>query len=87
MTITQTIDIPADRRITLEVPQQIPSGKARVELNIIPFAKKDDKSDPPLKALAGISTPIADSLLGVAANLGNITLDKIREEKLAKYLV
>ena len=27
MTITQTIDIPADRRITLEVPPQIPIGQ------------------------------------------------------------
>ena len=26
MTITQTIDIPADRRITLEVPREIPTG-------------------------------------------------------------
>jgi len=27
MTITQTVEIPADRRITLEVPAQIPAGK------------------------------------------------------------
>ena len=26
MTITQTIDIPADRRITLEVPREVPTG-------------------------------------------------------------
>ena len=26
MTITQTVEIPADRRITLEVPPQIPVG-------------------------------------------------------------
>ena len=26
MTTTQTVEIPADRRITLEVPPQIPSG-------------------------------------------------------------
>ena len=26
MTITQTVEIPADRRITLEVPREIPSG-------------------------------------------------------------
>jgi len=27
MTITQTIDIPADRRITLEVPSEVPAGR------------------------------------------------------------
>ena len=27
MTITQTIDIPADRRITLEVPREVPVGR------------------------------------------------------------
>jgi len=27
MTITQTIDIPADRRITLEVPLEVPMGR------------------------------------------------------------
>jgi len=27
MTITQTVDIPADRRIILEVPREVPAGK------------------------------------------------------------
>jgi hypothetical protein len=27
MTITQTVDIPADRRIILEVPREVPPGK------------------------------------------------------------
>jgi len=26
MTITQTVDIPANRRITLEVPREVPTG-------------------------------------------------------------
>jgi len=26
MTITQTVEIPADRRITLEVPREVPTG-------------------------------------------------------------
>ena len=26
MTITQTVEIPADRRITLEVPREVPAG-------------------------------------------------------------
>ena len=30
MAITQTIDIPADRRVFIDVPREIPTGKARV---------------------------------------------------------
>jgi len=89
MTITQTVDITDSRRLRLdfEVPREIPAGKAQVELKVIPFVKKEEKPEPPLKCLIGVETPLADSLLGVAANLGNITLDEIREERLAKYLV
>jgi len=43
MTIEQTVEIPANRQITLEVPPQIPTGKARIELNVIPFIKEQDK--------------------------------------------
>jgi hypothetical protein len=27
MTVTQTVDIPADRRLTIDVPDEIPTGK------------------------------------------------------------
>ncbi|MCL2441207.1 MAG: hypothetical protein FWD14_05665 [Treponema sp.] len=86
MTITQTVDITDSRRlhIDFDVPREIPAGKAQVELKVIPF-KKEEKPEPPLKCLIGVETPLADSLLGVAANLGNITLDEIREERLTKY--
>ena len=43
MTITQIIDIPADRRIILEVPREIPIGSANVEYKITPFVKKKVK--------------------------------------------
>ena len=46
MTITQTIEISADRRITLEVPREVPEGKARFEYRIIPFVKKEEKPIP-----------------------------------------
>ncbi|MCL2067812.1 MAG: hypothetical protein FWG99_10150 [Treponema sp.] len=42
MTITQTVDIPADRRITLEVPREVPAGKAQVELKVTPFENEDE---------------------------------------------
>ena len=39
MTITQTIEIPADRRITLEVPREVPTG--RTILAFIPMVESD----------------------------------------------
>ena len=36
MTITQTIEIPADRRITLEVPREVPSGKTIIAFTPVP---------------------------------------------------
>jgi hypothetical protein len=38
MTIEQIVEIPADRRIFFDVPKDIPSGKVRAALTIIPFA-------------------------------------------------
>ena len=81
MTITQTVDIPADRRLVIDVPREIPAGRAQVELKVIPFVKVEENPEPPLKCLIGVATPRADRLLGAAANLGNITLDEIREER------
>jgi len=39
MTIEQTVEIPANRRLTLEIPEEVPVGKARV---LIQFPSKDD---------------------------------------------
>ena len=85
MTIEQTIDIPVDRRLHLdfEVPREIPAGKARVELKVIPFVKKQDAMQ---ENDDNRATPRADRLLGVLAGLGDISLEEIREERLAKYL-
>jgi hypothetical protein len=96
-TIEQTVDIPADRRITIEVPREVPEGKARVELKVIPFVKKEE--DKPLpkgklfrskkeldEFLANAHTPISDSLTGILAHLGDITIEQIRDERLAKHL-
>jgi hypothetical protein len=39
-----------------------------------------------LKRLLSQPTPRADALLGAAASLGDITLEQIRDERLAKHL-
>ena len=100
MTITQTIEIPADHRVSFEflAPENIPAGKAKVEVKVTPVVEKQDKPMPKstdeqakrraefLAKLRSQPTPLADSLLGVAANLGDITLEQIRDERLAKHL-
>ena len=97
MTITQTVEIPADRHITLEIPSEIPTGQALVELNVIPFAEKDKKKSTDKssklrlskneldKILRNAQTPISNSLTGILSHLGDITIEQIREERLAKY--
>jgi len=87
MTIEQIIDIPADRRIFFEflAPTEIPAGPARIELKLTPVTEKQGGSGPE-KGSTGQATPRADRLLGIAAHLGDISLEEIREERLAKYL-
>jgi len=67
MTITQTVEIPADRRITLEVPPQIPAGTtARFELIWFPVKKTVNSIDTALDkiwALCKDSSITVDSFL------------------------
>ena len=95
MSVTQTVEIPANRRLHLdfEVPMEIPVGKAQVELKVIPFVNKPDKSGKLRlskqeldEILRNAQTPISDSLTGILAHLGDITVEQIREERLSKYL-
>ena len=99
MTVEQIIDIPADRRLRLdfEVPHELPAGKARLEMKVIPFKKKEEKNPDNNgklhltkkeldEMLQNAQTPISDSLTGVLSHLGDITIEQIREERLAKYL-
>ena len=91
MTLTKTIDVPADRRITLEVPREVPEGKAHFECKIIPFVKKEEnpiinKAEPPLKCLIGVDTSLVDSMVGIISNPENKTYDELRfEGMMEKY--
>ena len=40
MTMEMNVDIPANHRLMLEVPQEVPEGKAKITLSIKPFAQK-----------------------------------------------
>ena len=54
MTIEQTIEIPASRRVFLDLPPELPVGKAKVELTIIPEIASQGKNAKPLCSLLGI---------------------------------
>jgi len=94
MTVTQTVEVPVSHRLTIDVPREIPAGTtARVELNVLPFVNKPDNSGKLRlskqeldEMLRDAQTPITDSLTGILADLGDITIEQIREERLAKYL-
>ena len=86
MTIEQTVIIPDDHRVSLEflAPQEIPSGPARIELKVTPFTVRQEKLVP--ENGKDRATPRADRFLGVLSHLGDISLEEIREERLAKHL-
>jgi hypothetical protein len=44
MTIEKTVEIPADRRLTLEIPPTVPPGRARLEVIITPEAAGPKKA-------------------------------------------
>jgi hypothetical protein len=86
MTFEQTVTIPADRRLHLdfEIPFEIPEGKARIEMKVITFVKKEENPEPPLKCLVGVDMSRVDRLVGIASNPENKTYDELRMEGMMK---
>jgi sporulation-control protein spo0M len=88
MTIGKTVEIPANRHLHLDfdfdIPVEIPVGRAQVELKVISFVDKQKKSA--LKNTDNSLTPHTDALLKILSNLGDVNIDEIREERLAKHL-
>ena len=88
MTITQTVEIPESRRITLEVPPQIPTGKAIIaftpvtKLPRVEAGKKIRLSKPMIDALLQDETLL--SLSGILHS--DMSVEEIRNERLAKHL-
>ena len=79
MTITQTVEIPADRRITLSVPPQIPTGAtARLEVIWFPPKKQSNSLD---NALEKIWTLCKDASITVDGFLEMRRQDRELEEK------
>ena len=95
MTITQTVEIPENRRLHLniELPKEMPAGEAHLEVKVIPFVKKSENKEKLRiskkewdELPQEVHTPHTNALTGILAHLGDITIEQIREERLAKYL-
>ena len=54
MIITQTVEIPASRRIFLDLPRNLPTGKARVKLNVVLETELSGETSRPPKYLFGM---------------------------------
>jgi hypothetical protein len=88
MTVTQTIDSPADRRVMLEVPHEVPPGKTI--LAFTPVSDRgviDRKVESAPKSENERATPHSDALFAIFSQIGgDIDPDEIRLERLAKHL-
>jgi hypothetical protein len=45
MTIEQTIEIPDNHRVYVDLPPQIPAGKARIAISILEYPRADNDID------------------------------------------
>ena len=90
MTITQTVEIPSNHRLIIDLPREVPTGAtARFELNVIQFEKKEDKPGKTHLSRQIIEEMLKNSphtlaLTGILKT--NMTIEEIREERLAKYI-
>ena len=96
MTLTQTVDIPADRRVRLEfvVPSEVMADKAYITIQFsVPVEKAQTEPNAGSKKigmtreeldefLKNAHTPHSDALLGLLSDVGDITVEQIREERL-----
>jgi len=57
MSITQTIEVPASRRITLDVPPQIPTGKVILTFTPTRVAQADPPCRKPISGYFNILSP------------------------------
>jgi len=79
MMIEQTVEVPVSHRLTIDVPREIPAEPAVLAFRPVKVQMTD-------KPKEKHGTPITDRLAGCLAGVGDIDIEKIREERLAKYL-
>ncbi|MCL2318857.1 MAG: hypothetical protein FWC45_02140 [Treponema sp.] len=89
MTIEQTIEVPASRRIFLDLPPELPIGKAKIELTLTTLNTLQTKSIGKIRLTEEmrqrlLQDEILRSLTGILHT--EMSLEEIREDRLAKYL-
>jgi len=94
MTIIQTVEVPANRRVhfDFEVPREVPEGKTSVIMQF-PDRKEAQESKPALKdGKLKLTKKLKEELLADETLLSltgilhtDMTVDEIRNERLAKY--
>jgi len=106
MTITQTVEIPADRRIT--VPREVPTGPVILTFTPVKGGKKPEMAEAEAVDALPYQVPVNDegkiilnkqvveklladaphtrALAGILSGVGDITLEQIRDERLARHL-
>ena len=101
MTLTQTVDIPADRWLKIKIPPEIPEGKTEVVIQFPvrekeqPAAAEKPKMNIPVNSEGKfiltketIDEMLQDPLLKELTGIlhTDMTLDEIRMARLAKHL-
>ena len=89
MTIEQTIEVPASRRIFLDLPPELPIGKAKIELTLTTLNTLQTKSIGKIRLTEEMRQRLLQdetlrSLTGILHT--EMSLEEIREDRLAKYL-
>ncbi|MDR2597025.1 MAG: hypothetical protein LBC76_06870 [Treponema sp.] len=89
MTIEQTIEIPANHRISLDLPYELPVGKTKMELKFTPLTSAQQTSGngkihlTKLMIDEMLKGEVLQSLTGILHTETNA--EEIRTERLKKY--
>jgi hypothetical protein len=86
MTIEQTVDIPASRHVSFDLPFTVPIGKAKMALVVYPEGNEAPaEQSPAIEEAAEQTTPLTDLLSGILSHASDISPDELRAERLSKY--
>jgi hypothetical protein len=87
MTVTQTVEIPADRRLTVDVPREVPPGRTVLAFTPVADRGSGGKVESVPRNASEQATPHSDALFAIFSQIGgDIDPDEIRTERLAKHL-
>ena len=88
MTITQTVDIPADRRLTIDVPHEIPVGRVILSFTPATNVPKAETGKKIRLTKSLINEILQDETVRFLSGIvrTDMSLEEIREERLAKHL-